>query len=706
MKRVFSGILVTGCVWIAPFSPLRLLAPAVAQTQAKEELFYTYYGKRIPLNLRRDAIAVAFKEDRTRGGEPLHLRLRQDLRGSNIRSPVLNVELQPLGRRYALIKLPSGTRSSSSAVQQQAKQQPYVESTLPVVTRSDRDEFMVVPNEIVVSFEPTLSESQSQAILKRQNLKVIRPLRFSRNRYLVKSGSAASGTAILGITNQLNTVKGVKSATPNFIQSLSQEIPEATQNNLPVSKTPEIAGQLTKIRAVPSARQVFQTILLPLEWHLNSTPLTTCLTAGTSQAESLWTCLTNPSVQSQASQGRTDIRATEAWQETSGGRKVLVAVLDSLNQWDHPDLAGNVYAVGSVKNKLPGEVHGWDFADNDSDTRISQAELARHRPSFQDTFQLSDVELLQQYPESAESIQRANPDYSREQIARVVRNSIRMESAVLFHGTWVSGVVAARPNGEQGVVGVAPNAEILPVCVGKEGPSTEAIVEGIGYAAARGADVINMSFSVPVEDVADQILAVQKAKPNLVFVAAAGNESLAEVSFPAAMSGVISVGATDFTGNRALYSSFGSGLDVVAPGGDVLSEGLGAVGGILTTGGTWVEGFWQGVQKPSDWDTSLDLQGRYMWVNGTSFSSPAVVGVVALMQGEDPNRQLKRDRLIEILKQTASYQGLTVSKEELEFYSLQRNEGTLPASVSPQQYFFGSGLVNAEAAVKEVRQSR
>lgn len=91
---------------------------------------------------------------------------------------------------------------------------------------------------------------------------------------------------------------------------------------------------------------------------------------------------------------RTDLRATDAWQKTSGGRGVLVAVLDSLIQWNHPDLAGSVYSVSNMKDKLPGEVHGWDFADDDPDTRISTAELARLSPIFQDTFQLSSAQLL------------------------------------------------------------------------------------------------------------------------------------------------------------------------------------------------------------------------------------------------------------------------------------------------------------------------
>jgi subtilase family serine protease len=105
------------------------------------------------------------------------------------------------------------------------------------------------------------------------------------------------------------------------------------------------------------------------------------------------------------------------------------------------------------------------------------------------------------------------------------------------------------------------------------------------------------------------------------------------------------------------------------------------------------------------WSPVLDPEGQYWWVQGTSFSSPATAGVVALMKGEDTQRQLNRDRLITILKSTASYNELTLSKQEMEFYNQLLRNRQITASTSPQQYFFGSGLVNADAAIREVKRS-
>lgn len=67
------------------------------------------------------------------------------------------------------------------------------------------------------------------------------------------------------------------------------------------------------------------------------------------------------------------------------------------------------------------------------------------------------------------------------------------------------------------------------------------------------------------------------------------------VSFPAATPGVLSVGATNLEGSRTFYSSYGGRLDVVAPGGETMLLNR---DGILTTGGMWHRGFWDGITEP------------------------------------------------------------------------------------------------------------
>ena len=68
------------------------------------------------------------------------------------------------------------------------------------------------------------------------------------------------------------------------------------------------------------------------------------------------------------------------------------------------------------------------------------------------------------------------------------------------------------------------------------------------------------------------------------------------------------------------------------------------------------------------------------------------------MKGEDPQRRLNCDRLISILKSTATYQGLRISDNDIQSYGKQ--------STQMQRHLFGRGLVNAEAAVQAVKRRR
>jgi hypothetical protein len=73
------------------------------------------------------------------------------------------------------------------------------------------------------------------------------------------------------------------------------------------------------------------------------------------------------------------------------------------------------------------------------------------------------------------------------------------------------------------------------------------------------------------------------------------------------------------------------------------------------------------------------------------------------MKGEDSNRKLNREELINILKSTASYDSLRISKEEQEQYRSLVSQGVIPSSVTEKQAFFGSGLINADAAVRAMK---
>lgn len=137
------------------------------------------------------------------------------------------------------------------------------------------------------------------------------------------------------------------------------------------------------------------------------------------------------------------------------------------------------------------------------------------------------------------------------------------------HGTMLAHIMIAKKNG-YGTVGIAPDARILPIKInpGAENTfETDKLAEAIIYAVEHGANIINLSLIVDepseaVKDAIDYALA-----HNVVVIAAAGNDGISNISFPASYEPTICVGAVDENGNRCSFSNYGEGLDFVAPAG-------------------------------------------------------------------------------------------------------------------------------------------
>ncbi|WP_036171065.1 S8 family peptidase [Massilia sp. 9096] len=197
-----------------------------------------------------------------------------------------------------------------------------------------------------------------------------------------------------------------------------------------------------------------------------------------------------------------------------------------------------------------------------------------------------------------------------------------------WHGTHVSGTIAALTNNGSGVAGIAYGAKIVPLRVlGKCGGYTSDIADAIVWASggsvsgvpanANPARVISMSLGGGGACDTTTQNAINSARSrNTVVVVAAGNEAQnASNSSPANCSGTIVVAATNRSGGRASYSNYGTIVTIAAPGGDT-----GA--GILSTlnAGTTTPG--------------ADSYAFYM---GTSMATPHVSAVVALMLAKNPN---------------------------------------------------------------------
>jgi subtilisin family serine protease len=178
------------------------------------------------------------------------------------------------------------------------------------------------------------------------------------------------------------------------------------------------------------------------------------------------------------------------------------------------------------------------------------------------------------------------------------------------HGTHVAGIIAAALDNGQGVAGVCPNCRLMPVKVLNENNvgTWSQLTQGILFAVDNGARVINMSLgaTIPSETLAT---AVQYAQDHSVLVvAAAGNNSSDAPFYPAALDGVIAVGATTNTGERWSRSNYGSYIDLVAPGALIYS-------------------------------TYFDLNNLYhgyTYMSGTSMAAPFVSGVAGLLLSANP----------------------------------------------------------------------
>lgn len=173
------------------------------------------------------------------------------------------------------------------------------------------------------------------------------------------------------------------------------------------------------------------------------------------------------------------------------------------------------------------------------------------------------------------------------------------------HGTAVAGIAAANSNNARGVAGVNWAASVLAVkAFDSTGNGyTSDIAEGIMYSADGGARVISMSFAAPYPTYAMETAIDYAYSKGCVLVAAAGNNARNSVSYPAAFSKVIAVGATDSSDALASWSNYGSEQDVVAPGVSVMST---------TRGGTYAN------------------------FSGTSAATPFVSGLAGLVLAHKP----------------------------------------------------------------------
>ncbi|MCY4673805.1 MAG: S8 family serine peptidase, partial [Bacteroidetes bacterium] len=286
------------------------------------------------------------------------------------------------------------------------------------------------------------------------------------------------------------------------------------------------------------------------------------------------------------------LQLPEAWDVVrgeEGAPRVVIAVVDGGGEWRHEDLRANVWTN-------PGEIAGNGIDDDDNG-----------------------------FIDDVHGVNFANQDERNND-----PTGLPETPGDALHGTASAGSASAVTDNGTGVAGAAWNAEIMHINTGCGRAESDGGIcygyEGILYAAANGADIINASWSglAGTNDqitLSDQTLDLATDMGALV-VASASNDNLNNDLFriyPARNPRVLSVGATEkATRQRADFSNYGKLVNVFAPGVD-----------ILTTG--------------SD--------NGYVYISGTSFSSPLTAGVAALVKTRFP--EMTPDALREHIRLTS-----------------------------------------------------
>lgn len=228
------------------------------------------------------------------------------------------------------------------------------------------------------------------------------------------------------------------------------------------------------------------------------------------------------------------------------------------------------------------------------------------------------------------------------------------------HGTHCAGTIGAIKNNNLQVVGVSPQSKLMSVSNSLQGTPNSRIkrADGINWAWQNGADIISNSWGSAVQyqviddAINNAILNGRNGKGTLIVFATGNNNS--SVSYPANInSNIIAVGALTSTGSRSSFSNYGTQLDVVAPGSNILSTVLN--NGIGTK-------------------------------DGTSMATPHVAGVCALVLSANPC--LTGQQVRDIIEQTSQKVG---------GYSYTTTAGRPNGTWNSQM---GYGLVDAYAAVQ------
>ncbi len=266
------------------------------------------------------------------------------------------------------------------------------------------------------------------------------------------------------------------------------------------------------------------------------------------------------------------IQAPAGWDIQQGDTNVVIGIVDSGTDWDHPDLAAN------IKLNYADPING---VDDDADGYI-------------DNYRGYDL---------------AGADYNNV----VADNNPMIMGANNNHGSHVSGDASAVTNNGVGVAGPGFKCKIMAVKCAADNDTrgtggTGYIItgyEGVKYAADHGCAIINCSWGGSAAGQFEQdIFTYASINKNALVVCAAGNNSNNVIQFPSGLKYALSVASTTSTDAKSGFSSYGTTVDVSAPGSSIYST---------------------------------LYNNTYATFDGTSMASPITAGTCAIVKSQFPS---------------------------------------------------------------------
>ncbi|MCF8260329.1 MAG: S8 family serine peptidase [Melioribacteraceae bacterium] len=269
------------------------------------------------------------------------------------------------------------------------------------------------------------------------------------------------------------------------------------------------------------------------------------------------------------------IDITGAWEHTTGDSTITIGVIDTGIDLLHPDLLNQIYINPAEDLNKNGRIDLSDLDGKDNDSN-----------GF-----IDDISGFDFVDKSGASLQNQSGDYFNWDNDPTDENG---------HGTFVSGIIGAQSDNIIGIAGIAPNCKILPLrAFDPDGYGEEDdVVSAILYAMNSGVKVINMSFGDKIYSKVLRDIIKYASANGIIFVGSAGNSGTDEEHYPSGFNDVISVGNSNKSDNLSSSSTFGSTVDLVAPGTDIIST---------------------------------EFNGNYASASGTSASAPHVSGTIGLL---------------------------------------------------------------------------